>query len=128
MEDKRYYSVSYDERNYPEIALLRQYGGYEAYGRWEALKQLLFCFDGCLVVEKKTVKSLVKHELDFSSDTDLDEYLDACVECGLLDGPALERGNIIAPEVAEAVAYRKACSEAGKKSGEARRKKKERSA
>ena len=126
MEDKRYYSVSYDERNYPEIALLRQYGGYEAYGRWEALKQLLFCFSGCLAVEKDAIRLLVRRELDFDSDAALDDYLRVCAEYGLLDRSALERGKIIAQEVADAIAFRVACSDAGKKSGQARRKKSER--
>ena len=117
MEDKRYYSVSYDERNYPEIALLRQYGGYEAYGRWEALKQLLFCFSGCLAVEKDAIRLLVRRELDFDSDAALDDYLETCTEYGLLDRSALDRGNIIAPEVADAIAFRLEQAEKGKKGG-----------
>ena len=117
MEDKRYYSVSYDERNYPEIALLRQYGGYEAYGRWEALKQLLFCFSGCLAVEKDAIRLLVRRELDFDSDAALDDYLRVCAEYGLVDRSALDRGKIIAPEVADAIAFRLDQAERGKKGG-----------
>lgn len=117
MEDKRYYSVSYDERNYPEIALLRQYGGYEAYGRWEALKQLLFCFSGCLAVEKDAIRLLVRRELDFDSDAALDGYLRTCAEYGLVDRSALDRGKIIAPEVADAIAFRLDQAERGKKGG-----------
>lgn len=126
MQDKRYYSVSYDERNYPEIRLLRNMaGGLIAYARWEVLKQLLYSFDGCIALDDANVVPLVMEELEFKSKEELTKYLDACKACKLIDWGALERGSIVSYEVAEHLSFLENKSEAGKASAEARRKKKQ---
>lgn len=126
MQEKRYYSVSYDERNYPEIRLLRNMaGGLIAYARWEVLKQLLYSFDGCIALDDQNVVPLVMDELEFKTKEDLTEYLDACRACKLIDWDALERGSIVSYEVADQLEYLQNKSEAGKASAEARRKKKQ---
>ena len=72
MQEKRYYSVSYDERNYPEIRLLRNMaGGLIAYARWEVLKQLLYSFDGCIALDDQNVVPLVMDELEFKTKEEL---------------------------------------------------------
>ena len=126
MQDKRYYSVSYDERNYPEIRLLRNMaGGLIAYARWEVLKQLLYSFDGGIALDDQNVVPLVMDELEFKTQEELTEYLDACRACKLIDWDALSRGSIVSYEVAEHLAFLENKSEAGKASAEARRKKKQ---
>lgn len=126
MQDKRYYSVSYDERNYPEIRLLRNMaGGLIAYARWEVLKQLLYSFDGCIALDDANVVPLVMEELEFKTQEELTKYLDACRACKLIDWGALERGSIVSYEVADQLEYLQNKSEAGKASAEARRKKKQ---
>lgn len=126
MQDKRYYSVSYDERNYPEIRLLRNMaGGLVAYARWEVLKQLLYSFDGCIALDDENVVPLVMEELEFKTKEELTKYLDACRACKLIDWDALERGSIVSYEVADQLEYLQNKSEAGKASAEARRKKKQ---
>lgn len=126
MQDKRYYSVSYDERNYPEIRLLRNMaGGLIAYARWEVLKQLLYSFDGCIALDDQNVVPLVMDELEFKTQEELTKYLDACRACKLIDWDALERGSIVSYEVADQLEYLQNKSEAGKASAEARRKKKQ---
>lgn len=123
MQDKRYYSVSYDERNYPEIRLLRNMaGGLIAYARWEVLKQLLYSFDGCIALDDENVVPLVMSELEFKTKEELNKYLDACKACKLIDWGALERGSIVSYEVAEQIAYINECREAGKKGGRPRKK------
>ena len=126
MQDKRYYSVSYDERNYPEIRLLRNMaGGLIAYARWEVLKQLLYSFDGCIALDDQNVVPLVMDELEFKTKEDLTKYLDACKACKLIDWDALSRDSIVSYEVADHLEYLQNKSEAGKTSAEARRKKKQ---
>lgn len=126
MQDKRYYSVSYDERNYPEIRLLRNMaGGLIAYARWEVLKQLLYSFDGCIALDDQNVVPLVMDELEFKTKEELTEYLDACRACKLIDWDALSRDSIVSYEVAEHLEFLENKSEAGKASAEARRKKKQ---
>lgn len=126
MQDKRYYSVSYDERNYPEIRLLRNMaGGLIAYARWEVLKQLLYSFDGCIALDDENVVPLVMAELEFTTKEELTEYLDACRACKLIDWDALSRDSIVSYEVAEHLEFLENKSEAGKASAEARRKKKQ---
>lgn len=123
MQDKRYYSVSYDERNYPEIRLLRNMaGGLIAYARWEVLKQLLYSFDGCIALDDVNVVPLVMEELEFKTQEELTRYLDACRACKLIDWDALERGSIVSYEVAEQLAYLAEQSERGKKGGRPRKK------
>ena len=126
MQDKRYYSVSYDERNYPEIRLLRNMaGGLIAYARWEVLKQLLYSFDGCIALDDQNVVPLVMDELEFKTKEELTEYLDACRACKLIDREAYSRNMVVSPEVIETLEYLQNKSEAGKASAEARRKKKQ---
>lgn len=126
MQDKRYYSVSYDERNYPEIRLLRNMaGGLIAYARWEVLKQLLYSFDGCIALDDKNVVPLVMDELEFKTQEELTKYLDACRACKLIDWDALSRDSIVSYEVAGQLEFLENKSEAGKASAEARRKKKQ---
>lgn len=126
MQDKRYYSVSYDERNYPEIRLLRKMaGGLIAYARWEVLKQLLYSFDGCIALDDANVVPLVMDELEFKTQEELTKYLDACKACKLIDWDALSRGSIVSYEVADQIEFLQNKSEAGKASAEARRKKKQ---
>lgn len=126
MQDKRYYSVSYDERNYPEIRLLRNMaGGLVAYARWEVLKQLLYSFDGCIALDDENVVPLVMDELEFKTQEELTKYLDACKACKLIDWDALSRGSIVSYEVADQIEFLQNKSEAGKASAEARRKKKQ---
>lgn len=123
MQDKRYYSVSYDERNYPEIRLLRNMaGGLIAYARWEVLKQLLYSFDGCIALDDENVVPLVMDELEFKTKEELTKYLDACRACKLIDREAYTRDMVISPEVAEQLAYLSERSEAGKKGGRPRKK------
>ena len=123
MQDKRYYSVSYDERNYPEIRLLRNMaGGLIAYARWEVLKQLLYSFDGCIALDDVNVVPLVMAELEFETKEELTEYLDVCRACKLIDREAYTRDMVISPEVAYQLAYLAECREAGKKGGRPRKK------
>lgn len=126
MQDKRYYSVSYDERNYPEIRLLRNMaGGLIAYARWEVLKQLLYSFDGCIALDDANVVPLVMDELEFKTQEELTKYLDACKACKLIDWDALSRGSIVSYEVAGHLAFVQEQAERGKKGAEARAKKKQ---
>lgn len=126
MQDKRYYSVSYDERNYPEIRLLRNMaGGLIAYARWEVLKQLLYSFDGCIALDDVNVVPLVMAELEFKTKEELTEYLDVCRACKLIDWDALSRDSIVSYEVAEHLAFIQEQSERGKKGAEARAKKRQ---
>ncbi len=123
MQDKRYYSVSYDERNYPEIRLLRNMaGGLIAYARWEVLKQLLYSFDGCIALDDANVVPLVMEELEFETKEELTKYLDACKACKLIDWDALSRDSIVSYEVAEHLAFIQEQSERGKKGGRPRKK------
>lgn len=123
MQDKRYYSVSYDERNYPEIRLLRNMaGGLIAYARWEVLKQLLYSFDGCIALDDQNVVPLVMDELEFKTKEELTEYLDACRACKLIDREAYTRDMVISPEVLDTIEYLAERSEAGKKGGRPRKK------
>lgn len=123
MQDKRYYSVSYDERNYPEIRLLRNMaGGLIAYARWEVLKQLLYSFDGCIALDDDAVVPLVMSELEFETQEELTAYLDACRACKLIEREAYTRGMVISPEVIDTIEYLAERSEAGKKGGRPRKK------
>lgn len=126
MQDKRYYSVSYDERNYPEIKMLRRkHGGIIAYGRWETLKQLLYGTQGALNLNNGFHVDLMLEELEFDNGEELESFLSTCAGCGLIDLSAYERDMIISPEVAENLAFIKAKSDAGKASAEARKHKRE---
>lgn len=126
MQDKRYYSVSYDERNYPEIRLLRNMaGGLIAYARWEVLKQLLYSFDGCIALDDQNVVPLVMNEMEFKTRQELDDYLDACKTCKLIDREAYTRNMVISPEVIGTIEYIAKQSDRGKKGAEARSKKRQ---
>ena len=125
MRDKRYYSVSFDERNYPEVLLLRaRCGGMAAYGRWEALKQLLFSMGGTLSATSDAACELMARELDVEA-YELPEFLEACADCRLLDEGALGRGLVVAPEVSEHLDFIAEQAERGRKGGAAKKAKAE---
>ena len=119
MEANRYYSVSFDERNYPSVKKLRRRcGGIIAYGRWEALKQLLFDADGRLAADDPDIVGLIIDELEFGSREEYDRFIQACIDFGLIDSAMFrEAGSIISPEVAETLEYRRKQAEFGKKGG-----------
>lgn len=128
MKDRRYYSVSYDERNYPEIVRLRlMCGGIVAYGRWEAIKQLLFDAEGSIDIRNPMNRELLKHELDFTDDEELKAFLDACVDVGLLviEYPSSSEALISSDEVSKGLKYRKDQAARGKKGGNAKAAKKQ---
>lgn len=121
MKANRYYSVSFDERNYPEIMRLRMMcGGIVAYGRWEALKQILYDAEGQIDIKESLTRQLLLHELDFDSDEDLTNFIQACIRLGLLiqEFPNDRQVLISSNEVSVGIAYKRKQAKSGKKGGQ----------
>lgn len=123
MKDRRYYTVSFDERNYPEILKLRlKCGGIVAYGRWEALKQILYDADGGINISDELIRMLLKRELEFDSDDELDGFLKACLDLELLfvEFPDNAQAIIQSKEVLEGISFKRRKAESGRKGGKAK--------
>ena len=123
MNADRFFSVHYDMRHNPKIDMLRDMGGgIVAFGRWLALMSILYDSDGLVDVTSKARKSYLMRELELTSE-ELDEFLDACAECDLIDRELLGVGHVVSRGVCDQLEYHKRKSEAGKKGNEKRWKK-----
>ena len=98
-------------------------GGMVAFGRWLALMSILYDVDGLYDITNKAKRRYLMKELELPNERELREFLQTCADCELLSPELLEIGHVVSPSVSEQIEYYKMKSEAGKKSGEARRKK-----
>ena len=124
MKADRFFSVHYDARHNTKVELLRDMGnGLIEFARWIVLMSILYDVDGLYDLAKKGKRKYLMKELEISSDEELDEFLALCAECDLISGELLEFGHVVSRGVSEQIEYYKTKSEAGKKSGESRRRK-----
>lgn len=91
-----------------------------ALGAWIAMLDVLYESHGRIEIEKQG--DVLRDELDLDCD-DFQAFLRALAAQDFIDKDALERGAIISHGVLEQLAYRESKEAAGKRSGEARRKK-----
>lgn len=127
MNANRFFSIPFDNRNDVTIRLLRMNaGGLQAYGRWVSLLGMLYDAHGIIDLEYPGADVLLKGELEFQDVQSLYEFLDTLADLRLIDCEAwLKRNKITNKGVCDELAYRAAKSYGGKKSGEARRAKRE---
>lgn len=127
MNANRFFSIPFDNRNDVTIRLLRaNAGGLAAYGRWVSLLGMLYDAHGIIKLEYPGMTHLLMCELDFDDDSELYQYLDTLADLGLIDHESwVKRDTITNGGVCDELAYRAAKSYGGKKSGEARRAKRE---
>ena len=124
MKADRFFSVHYDSRHNPKIALLRDMGGgLIEYARWIVLLALLYDSDGLIDLSSKGKKRYLMRELEISSEEELNEFLSNCAECELISAELLELGHVVSRGVSEQIEYYKQKSEAGRKAVNARWKK-----
>jgi len=126
MKADRFFSVHYDMRHNPKIDMLRDMGGgIIAFGRWLALMSIIYDSDGAIIMDKLKTRYLMK-ELELSQDG-LNEFLEQCADCELIDSELLKGGHIVSKGICEQLEYARQKSEAGKKGNETRwgKKKKE---
>lgn len=125
MKGGRYFSVSYDMPTHPKIEMLCDMcGGVVAYGRWMRLLCLLY--DGNGIIELNDInRRFIAKRLETD---DLDGFLRACAECGLIARDMLTAGRIASESVCEQLEYFRQKSEAGKKGGRPKKKQDEKQA
>ena len=123
MDANRFFSVPYDNRNDVKIRRMRKrMGGIVAYGRWVALLGMLYDEGGILDMNDMTMIEIVAEELELD---DIDEFFTDLASIGLIDKELYHSlGHVVNNGVCKEIEYRKLKSEAGKKSGAARRSKK----
>ena len=120
MRADRFFSVHYDMRHNPKIDMLRDMGGgIVAFGRWLALMSILYDSDGLVDIVSKQKRRYLMRELELDSDG-LEEFLQQCVACELLDGDLLDIGHVVSKGVCDQLEYRNQKSDAGKKGNEKR--------
>lgn len=124
MNADRFFGHAYDMRHNPKVEILMDMeGGIEAYGRWNALLEILYDVGGLFDITAKVRRRFLAKELHLANEDDLRGFLQSCAECELISGELLEIGHVTNKAVVEQLEYKRAKSEAGRKSGEARRRK-----
>ena len=120
MDANRFFSVPYDNRNDVKMKRLRKrLGGYAAYGRWVALLGMLYDEKGILDMSDAEMVEIVCEELELD---DADHFFTVLADIGLIDKELYHSMNhVVNRGVLEQIEYRVSKSNAGKKSGEARR-------
>lgn len=122
MDANRFFSVPYDNRNDVKMRRLRKrLGGYAGYGRWVALLGMLYDEKGILDMNDAEMREIVCEELELD---DADHFFTVLADIGLIDKELYHSMNhVVNRGVLEQIEYRVSKSNAGKKSGEARRNK-----
>ena len=123
MKADRFYSVPYEGRNRADVQALRMAcGGLVAYARWHVLLELLYSSEGVVDNSNELIHSLLLKELECDEKT-FQKFVETCVDLGMLEAKSWARNKLVSHGVIEQLQYQKARSDAGKRSGEARRKK-----
>lgn len=121
MKADRFFSIHYDMRHNPKVELLKDMGnGIVELARWVVLMSILYDCDGLYDLNKKGKKRYLMHELEISSEGELDEFLSMCAECDLISDELLQMGHIVSRGVSEQIDYYKSKSEVAKKAAQAR--------
>lgn len=129
MDANRFFSVAYDVASNPKVELLRRKLGWEPgagdapLGSWVALLSVMYDTGDALDTSDTDVRWLLRTRLGFSTDEGLSAFLDACAECQLILPVAWESGMVWSKGVQEELNYKRSKVEAGRRSGEARRRK-----
>lgn len=120
MDANRFFSVPYDNRNDVKMRRLRKrLNGYAGYGRWVALLGMLYDEKGILDMSDAEMVEIVCEELELD---DADHFFTVLADIGLIDKELYRSMNhVVNRGVLEQIEYRVSKSNAGKKSGEARR-------
>lgn len=120
MDANRFFSVPYDNRNDVKMRRLRKrLNGYAGYGRWVALLGMLYDEKGILDMNDAEMREIVCEELELD---DADHFFTVLADIGLIDKELYHSMNhVVNRGVLEQIEYRVSKSNAGKKSGEARR-------
>lgn len=120
MDANRFFSVPYDNRNDVKMKRLRKrLNGYAGYGRWVALLGMLYDEKGILDLSDAEMVEIVSEELDLE---DVEGFFSVLADIGLIDKELYRAMNhVVNRGVLEQLEYRMKKSDAGKKSGEARR-------
>lgn len=122
MDANRFFSVPYDNRNDVKMKRLRKrLNGYAGYGRWVALLGMLYDEKGILDMSDAEMVEIVCEELELD---DADHFFTVLADIGLIDKELYHSmSHVVNRGVLEQIEYRVSKSNAGKKSGEARRNK-----
>ena len=122
MDANRFFSVPYDNRNDVKMRRLRKrLNGYAGYGRWVALLGMLYDEKGILDMSDAEMVEIVCEELELD---DADHFFTVLADIGLIDKELYHSmSHVVNRGVLEQIEYRVSKSNAGKKSGEARRNK-----
>lgn len=120
MDANRFFSVPYDNRNDVKMRRLRKrLNGYAGYGRWVALLGMLYDEKGILDMNDAEMVEIVCEELELD---DADHFFTVLADIGLIDKELYHSMNhVVNRGVLEQIEFRVSKSNAGKKSGEARR-------
>ena len=124
MKADRFFSVPYDNRNDVKMLRVRKLlGGYAGYGRWVALLGILYDSDGVLDMSDASMREIIADELELQ---DTDEFFTILAHIGLIDRTLYETmSHVVNKGVVAELEYHKQKSDAGIKSGKARKKKRE---
>ena len=121
MKAQRFFSMSYDIRNHPKIAMLKaNAGGIAAFGRWVALMGILYDSGGAFPVDSPARRAYLVRELELQDDSALTAFLDVCADCELISRELLGAGSIASAGICDQLEYFRQKSEAGRKGNEAR--------
>ena len=119
MDANRFFSVPFDNRNDVKmLRIRRRLGGMAAYGRWVALRGMLYDEGGVLDMNDQEMRDITADELELD---DVDEFFTELARIGLIDKELYESvGHVVNDGVCREIEYRKKKSEAGRKGNEAR--------
>lgn len=123
MDAKRFYPVPYEGRNRADVSALRMAcGGLIAYARWHVLLELLYSSEGVVDNSNQLIHSLLLKELECDEET-FKKFVETCIDLGMLEAKSWSRNKLVSRGVLKELEYQKSKSDAGKRSGAARRKK-----
>lgn len=130
MKANKFFPVAWDVLFDPKIEMLGMLVGHlkvsarvVAVGLWVCLLSILYYNDGIIDLNKKARKPMLMRVLGLSED-DLQVFIDACMECDLVEPELYGMGHIVNHGVCDEIEYHRQKSEAGRKSGESRKKSK----
>lgn len=122
MKSNRFFTIAFDARNSSKMRYVeRKVGdGLLTFGRWIALLGMLHEQDGAIDLSAPVMREVVRDELEFANDEELDAFVEAIADVRWVDpGMWHDKRHLISENVIGQIEYRKKRAEAGRKGGEA---------
>lgn len=127
MKGNRFYSIPYDARNdtkMQKLGKMQRGGKVLAFGRWQVLLAILYDENGVVDLSDCTMRAIVREEMDFKTNDQMDSFFDDCSMVGLIDLVMwVEQRHVINKGVVEQLDYQQKKKSSGSQGGRGKKKK-----